>query len=105
MKNRNIIIAWLPMVFSYIMLPCLMLTGGRDLGAYGSNSSTMDLFVTLMWIFIPLGLILSVFSSFLIFIAGLLSHNRQKIRESITLFLFCLLYPLFWVTISNLLHL
>lgn len=101
MKDKKIIIAWLPMVTSCIMIPILILIGGKDLGAYGTNSATLDSLVTLMWIFIPLGLVISIYSSLMMFVIGIMLHNSQKIRESIYLFLCCILFPLILLLLNS----
>lgn len=85
------ILTYLPLGISFVLWPILIIVGGRDLGAYSKNNVTIDTFVSIMWLLIPLGVVVSFLCSPFLFIFG-------KIKEAIYLLLLCiLLFPLYFV--------
>lgn len=78
--------AYLPIGTSFILVPILMMIGGRDLGAYGTNNEVTDVFVKMLWFLIPSGVIISLLCTPSLFILG-------KTREALLVLL--LSFPVF----------
>lgn len=93
---KKISFAYWPLGVSFILSPVLMIVGGRDLGAYGTNNEALDVVVQMMWFLIPLGIVVSVLCTPFLFIYG-------KTREALSVLLLSLLvFPACFVLCSML---
>lgn len=89
-------IRYLPLGISFILLPALMVVGGRDLGACGTNNEAMDVFVQIMWFLIPSGWVVSFLCTPFLFIF-------RKTRKASFLLLLCfLIFPIYFLLCSML---
>lgn len=89
-------LAYLPLGISFVLSPALMVVGGRDLGAYGTNNEAMDVFVQIMWFLITSGWVVSFLCTPFLFIFG-------KTRKASFLLLLCfLIFPIYFVLCSML---
>lgn len=89
-------LAYLPLGISFVLLPALMVVGGRDLGACGTNNEAMDVFVQIMWFLIPSGWVVSFLCTPFLFIF-------RKTRKASFLLLLCfLIFPIYFVLCSML---
>ena len=81
---------FLPMCVSYVSLPILAIIGGAALGAYGTDNKVIDTFVTIFWLLIPFGVVVSIFCIPFLFMLG-------KIREALYLFLCISLFIIYFL--------
>lgn len=89
-------LAYLPLGISFVLLPALMVVGGRDLGACGTNNEAMDVFVQIMWFLIPSGWVVSFLCTPFLFIF-------RKTRKASFLLLLCfLIFPIYFLLCSML---
>lgn len=92
-KKENIFIplAWCPIIFSFAFTPIFFIIGGDDLDSCDDNNIfNFVSFISL--IFIPLGLLLSFFSSFFIF------FEKNRKAEAVLLLCVCgIIFPIFFI--------
>lgn len=53
--------SWWPLITACLLVPMLCFVGGNDLGAYGEDDAVRDFLVSVGWIGIPSGIIISLF--------------------------------------------
>lgn len=86
-------LAYLPLGISFVLSPALMVVGGRDLGAYGTNNEAMDVFVQIMWFLITSGWVVS----FLCTPFYSYSEKRERLHFSFYYVFLYFLYILYYV--------
>lgn len=90
--------SWWPFIVSCILVPILCLAGGADLGVYGEENAFRQCCVSIAWLGIPLGVLISIFCGFFIV------TERGRGWETFALWLCCLVvFPVYAVFVMALL--